>query len=634
MQEEFVYDIETYKNMFSVGFVHKASGTRWIYEVSERRNQSLQLGNFIRWLVSIKARLTGFNNEGFDWYVMQKLIQMGTFTAEDAYQLGQAIINAESRFGMTIWPNERIVPQLDLYKIHHFDNMSKSTSLKKLEINMRAHKVIDLPYSPHELLTYAQMDDVIAYMCHDIDQTLHFRNYSEDQVAFRDALAIKYPNMGDVVNFNDTKIGKKFFEQELERVSPGCCYHYVDRRRVMRQTKRTEIKLADVISPKIQFQHPEFHRIHQWMLTQTLHGKQIEDSLTATAPDAVETKGVFKGLTATVNGFTFVYGTGGLHGSLDRVIIRETDLDEIVDVDVKSFYPNLAIVNKWYPLHLGEQFSVIYKVVYDMRQEYDKKTAENAMLKLALNGVYGSSNDKYSPFLDAAFTMSITLNGQLFLSMLAEQLMTRGFKIIQANTDGLTFVVPRARRGEFDAVCNWWQGYTGLELEDVAYSAMMVRDVNSYMAVKRKDGSVKRIGAYAYVTPMEDPFTRELMWHKDHSMRVVAMAAEAEMVRGIPVTDFIMNHRDPFDFMLSVKVPKSSRLEANGVPIQKTSRYYISTDGVELIKIMPPLKDQTEERHFQVQKGWTTTLVNDADLFRWDNLNWYYYIEQARKLLI
>lgn len=631
-QPEVVYDIETYKNLFSVGAVDLTTGTRWIYEVSERRDQSLQLGNFVRWLVAIGARMTGYNNEGFDWYVLQYLVQMGTFTAEDAYQLGQKVINSDDRFGLTIWPRDRIVPQVDLYKIHHFDNMSKSTSLKKLEINMRAKKVIDLPYSPHEPLTSPQMDDVISYMCHDVAQTLNFRLLSQAQVAFRDDLAIKYPDLENLINFNDTKIGKKFFERELERAAPGACYVREGRKRVMRQTKRSTIKLADVISPKIVFHHPEFQRIHQWMLAQTLTGRDIEDSLTPTKTDA-ETKGVFKGLTATVNGFTFVYGTGGLHGSVSRQVFRESDSHSIVDVDVASFYPNLAIANRWFPEHLGEGFCDIYKSVYDMRQTYGKKTAENAMLKLALNGVYGSSNDKYSPFLDPAFTMAITLNGQLFLSMLAEALLLRGFEIIQANTDGLTFVVERTRRAEFDAVCDWWQAYTLLQLEDVTYSAMFVRDVNSYMAVK-SDGSVKRIGTYAYVTPLEDPYTRELMWHKDHSMRVVAMAAEAEMVKGIPVKDFIMAHTDPFDFMLSVKVPKSGRLEANGVPVQKTSRYYMSTDGPELVKILPPLKDSTLERHFAIQKGWTVTLVNDADLFRWDNLNWYYYIEEARKLLI
>ena len=91
--------------------------------------------------------------------------------------------------------------------------------------------------------------------------------------------------------------------------------------------------------------------------------------------------------------------------------------------------------------------------------------------------------------------------------------------------------------------------------------------------------------------------------------------------------------RDPFDFMKSVKVPKSSRLEADGQRIQNTTRYYVSTDGVTLKKIMPGLKDGPE-REFAVEKGWTVTVVNDASRFDWSNVNWLYYAEEARKLLI
>lgn len=627
---DFVYDIETYRNMFSVGLVETTTQTRWIYEVSDRRDQSVQFGNFIRWLKRDGHRMVGYNNEGFDWYVTQNLVNMGRFTAEDAYRLGQRVIETQGndRFGLTIWPSDRIIPQIDLYKIHHFDNRSKSTSLKKLEINMRARRVIDLPYSPHDPLTPAQMDHVIAYMCHDIAETMNFWMLSQDQIKFREDLAAKYPDMGDVLNFNDTKIGKKFFERELEQRLPGACYEQVNGRRQPRQTKRTSIRLADVISPLVRFQHPEFQRVHQWLMQQTLTQTMIEDALS----ESVETKGVFKGLHATIDGFTFHFGTGGIHGSVSSAVIREDDHTEIVDADVSSFYPNLGITNRWYPAHLGESFCDIYETVYKMRKGFGKKTAENAMLKLALNGVYGSSNDKFSVFFDPAYTMAITINGQLLLCMLAESLMAEGFKIIQANTDGVTFQVDRARRSVYDAICKEWEAHTKLELEFVNYKAMMIRDVNSYLAVKLDD-SVKRIGAYAYETPLENPYTRELGWHKDHSMRVVAMAAEAEMVRGIPVDQFIMSHRDPFDFMLSIKVPRNGRLEANGVPVQNTSRYYVSTDGAALTKFLPGLRGGPE-RDFAVQKGWTTTIVNDADLFRWDNVNWYFYITEARKLLV
>jgi hypothetical protein len=181
--------------------------------------------------------------------------------------------------------------------------------------------------------------------------------------------------------------------------------------------------------------------------------------------------------------------------------------------------------------------------------------------------------------------------------------------------------------------CKAWEQRTGLELESVQYGKMIIRDVNSYIAVSQ-DGTVKkRIGAYAYLTPMDDKMTRERQWHQNHSMLVCRKAAEAQMVHGIPVRKFIMNHSDPFDFMLSVKVPRSSRLLHGNEKVQNTSRFYVSIDGENLTKIMPGLKDGPE-RHFSVQSGWRVTLVNDVGHFRWDNINWLYYITESEKLVI
>ena len=106
------------------------------------------------------------------------------------------------------------------------------------------------------------------------------------------------------------------------------------------------------------------------------------------------------------------------------------------------------------------------------------------------------------------------------------------------------------------------------------------------------------------------------------------------MVHGVPVEDFIMNHREPFDFQLSVKVPRSSRLLHGDTRVQNTSRYYISTDGHSLTKVMPALAGKSEERPMSVQSGWTVTLTNDMADFRWENVNWLYYINEARKLVI
>ena len=648
MKNDWIYDIETYLDLFCVDFTHVETRTRYIFEVSDRVNQSPQ---FIRFLCRLRdegARLFGYNNEGFDWPVCQYLMcdSRGYFEAIDAHRKANAIIGAgfgPARWDHNIWPSDRMVTQGDLFKIHHFDNAARSTSLKKLEINMRSRTVEDLPYPPDQPTTSEQKDEIIKYMCHDVSETLKFYYASLDQIRFRDELAERYPDMGDVLNMNDTKIGKKFFERELERNGTPCRVR-VDGRKKPRQMIRNSVALRDVISNRVAFEHPEFQRVKSWLESQVLGPKQDPRA----APGEIETKGIFSDLSATIDGFQYDFGTGGIHGSLHSTVVHEDDEWEIWDWDVASYYPNIAISNRFYPEHLSENFCDIYETVYQMRKGHAKGTAENAMLKLALNGVYGDSNNKHSPFFDPQYTMAITINGQLLLCMLAEWLQfddggfniapekCGGISMVQINTDGLTVRVRKNAVQLMKRICAEWEQHTGLELESVRYKSMFIRDVNSYLAVKH-DGGIKRIGAYAYETPLNSAKfqTRERGWHQDHSMLVIRKAAEAQMVHGVPVAEFIKNHRDPFDFMKSVKVPRSSRLMyGEDLTIQNTTRYYVSTTGSSLTKVMPPLKGKSEERRIGVDTGWTVTVTNDADNFRWDNVNWLYYINEAEKLVI
>lgn len=643
---DWVYDIETYLDLFCADITHVASRTRYIFEVSSRRNQSPQFIRFMCWLRDNDARLFGFNNEGFDWPVCQTLItdDRGYSEAIDAHRKANAIIGAgfgPRRWDHNIWPSDRIVTQGDLFKIHHFDNPARSTSLKKLEANMRSRSIVDLPYAPDQPTTDAQKDEIITYMAHDVSETLKFYHASLDQIHFRDDLAKKYPDLGDVLNMNDTKIGKKFFELQLEKNGTQCRVR-IDGRKKPKQMIRESVALRDVISPRVTFQHPEFQRVKAFLEGKVLGPKRDRNA----TPGEIETKGVFDNLYAVIDGFQYDFGTGGIHGSLHATTVREDDEWEIWDWDVASYYPNLAISNRFFPAHLSESFCDIYEQVYQMRKEHPKGTAENAMLKLALNGVYGDSNNKYSPFFDPQYTMAITINGQLMLCMLAEWL-TQDYRggtptwrgdtmMIQINTDGLTVRVRKDAVAQMKATCAAWEQHTGLTLESVRYKEMHIRDVNSYLAVKH-DGGIKRIGAYAYETPLNSAKfqTKERGWHQDHSMLVVRKAAEAQMVHGIPVVDFIKSHRDKFDFMKSIKIPRnSSLLYGQDLTIQNNTRYYVSTTGENLTKVMPPLKGSTQDRHIGIDTGWTVTVTNDADDFRWDNVNWLYYITEARKLLI
>jgi len=293
---------------------------------------------------------------------------------------------------------------------------------------------------------------------------------------------------------------------------------------------------------------------------------------------------------------------------------------------VTSYYPSLAIVNGIYPEHLGSNFCTIYKDIKEQRLRYAKGTPENAALKLALNGVYGDSNNKFSPFFDPQYTMSITINGQLLLCLLAEKLMKiDSLEMIQVNTDGVTVRVNRDMLPHLEKVCDEWQKITGLELESARYSRMFVKDVNNYTA-EYEGGKLKRKGAYEY----------ELNWHQNFSSLVVQKAAEAHLVHGQEIGDFIRNHDDPYDFYLRAKVPRTSRLVLRDgdkeTTLRNITRYYVSNQGGQLVKIMPPLlKKPDKYREISINNGWNVT-VHDV-IAPLTDIDYKFYISETEKLV-
>jgi len=617
---DYIYDIETYPNMFCIGIKTAESGIRWRFEISDRVNQSADLLQLLNQFARINGRMVGFNNIGFDYPVIHLLMTTPNVTAKDLYDKAMSIINCDwnDRFNHTVWDNEIIIPQLDLFKIHHFDNVSRSTSLKQIEFALRMENIKDLPFPVGTILNDDQKNVLLDYMDHDIDATHLFYNETVKQIEFREKLSAQYNH--NFMNHNDTKLGKDYFIMELEKKLPGSCYYQVNGRKEKRQTPRPEIHLKDAVFPYIKFRTPEFQRICDHFKGQTI----------------TQTKGVFDNLCCTVKGFEYVFGLGGIHGSVSAQTVSSDDDHVLIDLDVASYYPNIAIANRVYPAHLGDAFCDIYKDLYEQRKATDKKDPINAMLKLALNGVYGDSNSRYSPFYDPLYTMTITINGQLLLCMLAENILTiSGVEIIQINTDGLTVKIHRSLVPLLESVARAWERFTCLELESVEYSHMYIRDVNNYIG-EYYDGSLKRKGCYEHVHPRDRKPTG---WHQNLSALVVAKAAEAALVDGEDIETFILDHDDPMDFMRFAKVPRNSILTLGGQQIQSKSRYYISTDGQELLKIMPPLPKQiavnpdAPNRTFAMPgcKGWLVTECNDYSPP--ENINYQWYIEETKKIV-
>lgn len=616
---DFAYDTETLPNIFTLAIEACDAPFRWSFEISDWQDDSARICDWILWARERGHRMVGFNNLGFDYPILHMLCRAGRLPASILYQKAMAIIHTQDQDGANKWvhqvyPSDRLVEQIDLFKIHHFDNKARRTSLKALEFAMRSESIVDMPIPVGTVIRADQRPVLHKYNAHDVSETKKFYHRTLPMIRFREELTAKYGK--DFMNHNDTKIGKDFFVMQLEKVGVSCYDYDPETGRSPRQTKRPIIRLGDAVLPWIKFNNTEFQRVLDWFRMQSV----------------MNTKNAFEDKpTAHFGGIDFVFGTGGIHASVENKSFESDDTHVIVDLDVSSYYPNLAIHNRFFPEHLGEKFCDVYKTLYEMRSKHAKGTPENAMLKLALNGVYGDSNNPYSVFYDPLFTMSITLNGQFLLCLLAEMLCENpNVEIIQCNTDGITVRLPRTGMAWLRAQCAGWEMKTGMTLERVEYKAMYVRDVNSYIAVKL-DGKTKRKGAYEY----------ELEWNKDPSMLVVPKIAEKVLVEGAGIRETLMSWPEPMDFMSRIRVNRGSYLcsevPGSGVmqPEQNTCRYYVAQQGVQLWKWMPPTKTKPNEwRKFAIESGRVVQLCNDLkDGF--DTLPDYdYYITEIEKLCL
>lgn len=660
-----VYDIETFPNVFTLAMECLNSDASSVWEISQFRDDRRQLIEWFNWLHQTQTPMIGFFNLPFDYPVVHYLYTNPQASVEQLYAKSQDIIKGD-RFANTVWERDRFAPQIDLMKIHHFDNKAKTTSLKALQINMRSETVVEsripfnVPVAAHDV-----DGEVIPYNKHDVKRTKDFAHISMNAINFRIGLIEQFGV--DVLNYSDVKIGAKIFEQ---RLGEDVCYDRSSGRKVPRQTVRSRIPLSEIIFPYIQFNNPEFRRVLDWMKQQTLTPDDLED------PDApIKTKGVFTGLKANVGGVDFHFGTGGIHGSVSAQRIIATDEWLIRDIDVKALYPSIAIANDLAPAHLYGAFKPAYQSILDDRAKHKKGTVQNAGFKLAANGPWGQSNNKFTIFFDPQYAMTIPINGQLMLCMLAEWLLTvPTFQLIQINTDGITYRIHASHEPQAAAICKQWEQFTCLTLEDANYKRMWIRDVNNYIA-EDVDGKLKQKGAYWFPDPLD--YANSISqasppaWHKDLGALVTIRAAVAAMVHGVDPETFIRLHSDPFDFMCRIKVDRASRLTLGGAPIQSTTRYYVARDGASMVKISPPAgplgeykrrngltdaefnriaatvkagehderihtknKSRYEQRETAIQAGWKIAECNDARSFRFDNLDYDWYVQEARKLII
>ena len=650
----YVFDLETYPNFFLAVFKCIVTGNYRYFEISDRKTDQINLKKFLN--EQVKG-LIGFNNLNFDYAVLHNTILKSNklLTAQEIYKEVETIINTKYS---AIWDNQIKIPQLDLYRIHHYDNKNKSTSLKWLEFAMRLPNVEDLPYKPGTVLTFDQMDEIISYCKNDIEATEKFYNLSSKHIEIRKF----YTQLEGInlINASEIKMSKEIFGKYLSKEMN------IDIKTLSKlRTERSEVDIKDIIFDYLKFNDPlnqevlEKFNLYKWIDTSNMSAEQSKKySISFSRP--------YKNVTRE-------YAEGGLH-SFGKAGIYESDSEyELWDFDFASFYPHISFRNKLHPEHIPEPiFSKIYEGFYKDRKLYDKKDPRNYVLKIILNGSYGLSKDKYAFLYDPKWQLAICINGQLLLTLLTERIVEACKiepTIIFENTDGCMIKIHKSDINKVKEACKQVETICNIPLEAQLCEKIIIRDVNNYINII-SDDNIKFKGC----------FEIDRDYHKNHSKRIVPIALANYFINNISVEDTIYNHLkgveysfaknyDIYDFCLGAKMKGKNELvqrywkgyELMEDPLSKMNRYYISNTGIELIKKLPPLekhfltetdkyklkfddqqlnifdfiedvKVDAEDRDENLEAGYKCTLFNKYKEYKYD-LNYDYYIKECYSII-
>jgi len=617
MKTHWVMDYETLSNCFIAVFEDIKSDDREIFVVHESRNDTEELVNFLNRNKTFNEWHVSFNGLGFDSqiteYILRKQNDLCSMSAQDVaaylYSKAQQIISKQNSGEFLEFSQRDLqIRQIDVFKLNHWDNPAKRSSLKWIQYTMDWHNIVDMPIHHTSHIVAQQIEPIIRYCINDVKSTKQIMQLSKGQIDLRRSLTQEY-NI-DLFSASEPRISKELF---LHFLSNQTGIKKWDLRNM--RTYRPKITVADIILPYIKFKTATFQRLLNKFNEVVIFPN--------------ETKGGFK-YSVQYKGVKTDFGLGGVHGARESKVYKSNSDMVIMTSDVVSFYPNLAIRNKWAPAHLPQQeFCNLYEWFFEERKKIPKSDPKNYVYKIILNSTYGLSNDENSFLYDPEFTMRITINGQLSLTMLYEMIceeIPNAVPLMQ-NTDGLETMIPREYQDKYMEICKRWEQITNLELEHGTYSKIVLGDVNNYIAVT-EDGKSKCKGRFEY---------DNLALHKNKSFLIIPKALHAYFVNGIKPEIFIKENLNIFDFCGGVKIKGDWRFtehkiefgEYTETKLQDTIRYFISKSGSKIIK-----KHNTDGREIQVEAGrWLQTLYtnhHDNPFSEYD-LNYDYYLEKIRK---
>lgn len=426
----------------------------------------------------------GFNSRHYDQWILK-----GIVCGFNPKEINDFII-VEKKGG---WQYSSLLNKIPLF---NYDIMTSTHSLKQLEGFLGNNiKETTVPFDIDRKLTPGELQEVIQYCTHDVEQTMQvFMSRSEEFTSHLSLItAFKMP---------------------------------------LKYLNKTKAQLSGIILKAHQQKHddefditiPDTIRLNKYKFIDTWYRDKSN----------LDYK---KKLDVEVAGVPHTFAWGGLHGAVPNYIGEGIFLN----VDVASYYPSLMIEYNFGSRNIADPG--LYKLIYDTRLKL--KAEKNPMqqpYKIVLNSTYGAMKDKYNPLYDPLQANNVCVSGQLMLLDLIEKLEDH-VQLIQSNTDGILVKLKRKKDLEkVKDICHEWEQRTKMVLEYDLYTKVIQKDVNNYIIVD-ENGKYKSKGAYVKkLNPL------------DYDLPIINKAIINYFLNGITPEKTINECNDLYQFQRIVKV--------------------------------------------------------------------------------
>lgn len=631
----------------------------------------------------------GYNSSKYDKLMVAALLSYYGIVdstkklIEKLYEVSQLIISNQDN--KEILSNNYIYKTLSTYKLPYKDvdimkifalnKVGKGTnskgetiyfgkSLKQTSINLKWYELLehDLPpisekdahfYTKYYGLTTEELNkivnkwdryiidewipDIIHYNANDVFIVCEMFRLYIDEIKLRYQISKAYGI--DVISSSRSNIADRLFEKFYSEFSGLKPFQWKGK-----YTQRTVMSFKRIILPFIEFKTPEL----QLLLSEMKH-----TSVTSLGKDSFKKE-------IKLNNLIYTIATGGLHSQdIPRELIShiemnnsstgESDCEAIafdnitndsyiyVHFDISSFYPSMMVQYKIAPAHIDNGcFVKLIKWLRDTRVEA-KHSKEDIIdgipkeilaqaLKIVINSIYGKLGFERGDICDRLAVLNVTINGQLLIMMLCEELELNGIEVMSANTDGIVVKLYKRDKEKFDNITKEWCEKTGLSGDSEEYNKYINRDINNYIT-EELNGKITYKGAM-------NPKMYAVDLQKGYDMPVVAQAVSNYFLNDKPIMESLYECKDILDFCKTQNVGNQFYVEyatnKGYEKLQKNVRFYVSMSGGYIYKV-----HNINNTKNNLCAGYKTTILNTLDDKRIElrNINYQYYYDECMKII-